>query len=174
MILHRLKLINKNQRAFTLVEIIVALAITGLIGVGAATATVQTLTQSTRNTDYTTASRQVLNTIHWLSRDAQMAQTIEPDGASGFPLTLTWVEWDNSTHQIIYTLEDSTIKRSYSVDGGAPTEMVVAQNINTETSMTNCEFADWVLTVKVTATLGQGANAVSVTKVREIVPRPGL
>ena len=174
MIFRRLKSINNNQRAFTLIEIVVILAITSLIGVGTATATVQTLTQSSRNTDFTTASRQVLNAIHWLSRDAQMAQTVEPDGASGFPLTLTWVEWDNTTHQVVYTIEDTSMKRSYSVDGGEPTEMVVAQNINPETPLTNCEFAGWVLTVKVTATLGQGANAVSVTKVREIAPRPGL
>lgn len=174
MIFHRLGLINKNQIGFTLIEIVVAIAITGFIGAGVATATVQVLTQSTRNTDYTAASRHTLNSIHWISRDAQMAQTVEPNGASGFPLTLGWVEWDNTAHQVTYTLEDGTLQRSYSVNGGEPSDTVVAQYINPGTEMTNCQFASGVLTLKVTATVGNGSDTASVTKVREITPRPGL
>jgi len=166
--------ILKNQKGFTLIEVIVVLAITGLIGAGASMATVQVVNQGGRNSDYTIASRHTLNAIQWISRDTQMAQTIEPDGSSGFPLTLSWVEWDNSAHQIVYSIEEDKLRRSYSIDGGEPSETVVAQCIDLLSENTRCEVQGEMLNLKVTAIVGEGSSAVSVTKVREITPRPGL
>ena len=157
-----------------MIEVIVVLAITGLIGLGAAMTTGQVLTQGARNSDYTTASRHTMNAIYWISRDAQMSQTVEPDEVTGFPLTLSWIEWDNSEHQVTYSIEDNKLLRNYSADGGEPSQTVVAQYINPVSENTTCEFTGGVLTVKVTATVGEGSHALSVTKVREITPRPGL
>ena len=170
----RLRRINRGQQGFTLIEIIATLAITGLIGVGAAMATVQIFNQGSHNSDYTTASRHTMNAIYWISRDAQMSQIIEPDGAAGFPLTLSWTEWDNSGHQVIYALEDDKLRRSYSADGGEPNETVVAQYINSVSDNTTCAVSDNMVILRVTATVGTGSNAVSVTKTRDIVPRPNL
>jgi len=173
MIFRKLGLVNRNQRGFTLIETIAAIAIMALIGIGVATATVQVCTQGTKNNDYTTASRHTMNAIHWISRDAMMAQTVEPNGASGFlPLILNWVDWDNSIHQVTYSLQDGDLKRSYSVDGGEPIETVVAQYINSDTETTNCEFSGGVLIIKVTAIADEGSS--NVTKTREITPRPCL
>ena len=174
MIFRKLGWIMKGQRGFTLIEVIAALAITGLIGVGVSTATVQVLNQSTRNGDYTTASRHTMNAIYWVSRDAQMSQTIEPEGASGFPLKLSWTEWDNSEHQVTYSIEDDKLRRSYSIDSGEPTQTVVAQYINSVSGNTTCELSGGVLMIRITTTVGDGTHAISVAKVREITPRPGL
>jgi prepilin-type N-terminal cleavage/methylation domain-containing protein len=174
MIFHKLRSISENQKGFTLIEIIATLAITSLIGVGAAMAIVQVVDQGSRNSDYTTASRNTLNAIHWISRDAQMAQTVEPNGSSGFPLNLRWVEWDSTTHQVTYTESEDTLRRSYSINGGAPSETLVAQYINWAPENTTCNVTGNLFTVQVTATVGTGTKAVSVAKVREITPRPGL
>jgi len=169
------RVLSKRQLGFTLIEVLVAAALTSLIGFGAATATFQIFTQNQKNNLYTTASRNTMNAIHWISRDAQMTQTVTPDGgATGFPLTLTWVEWDNSVHQIVYSVSGDAIRRSYSVDGGDPTEVMVAQYINSTGLNTMCNLTGDMLTVKVTATVGQGSHAVTVSKVREITPRPSL
>ena len=171
---HKLWSILENQNGFTLLEVIAALAITGFLSVGVTAATVQVVNQGAYNSDYNTATSHALNAIHWISWDAQMAQTLEPDGPSGFPLKLSWVEWDNTDHQVIYAEVGDKLYRSYSVDGGTPRENMIAQYINWVSDNTTCDINGDILTLKVTATVGTGLNAVSVTREREITPRPGL
>lgn len=174
MILRKLQLFNRNQSGFTLVEMVVTLAITGFIALGAAIANAQVLDQTSRNNDYTTASRHTLNAIHWISRDAQMAQTMEANGSSGFPLVLSWVEWDNTAHTANYSLENGELRRSYYIDSGEPSETLIAEYINHDAAMTNCVSDNGVLMLTVTASVGEGSNKTSVTKVREISSRPNL
>jgi prepilin-type N-terminal cleavage/methylation domain-containing protein len=178
----RLRSGRETQKGFTLIEVIVALAITGLILTSAAMATIQVLKQSTRNNNYTTASRHSMNAIYWVSRDIQMAQVVAPSGDSGFPLTLLWTEWDNSSHNVTYSIVNNELRRSYYIiGGGAPKENLIAQYINWVPGAASNTTVERVVSdnvvmaeVKVTATVGTGSNAVSVTNEREIVPRPSL
>ena len=174
MIFRRMGSIVKAQRGFTLIETLVVIAITGIIGLGATTVIFQVNNLTTKNTDYTAASRQTMNAIYWISNDAQMAQTVAPSGASGFPLTLSWTGWDNTVHQVTYTLEAGRLRRYYSVDGGGAAQSHIAQYINTDESMTSCNFTSGVLTLKITASVGEGTRLINVTKTREITARPCL
>jgi prepilin-type N-terminal cleavage/methylation domain-containing protein len=175
MIARRLRRFLIKQGGFTLIEVMVSLAIVSFISIGASIATGQVINQTSRNDDCTTATRQALNAAHWISRDAQMAQTLEADaGASGFPLKLEWSEWDNSEHEVIYTLQNNKISRSYSMDGGAATVTMVAQYINDDPALTNCAVADNVLTLKITSSVGENDRIIDFTKEAEISARPHL
>jgi len=178
MILRKIKLFVKEQRGFLLTEMLASLAIAAIIGLGATFASAQVMNQTTRNNDFTTASRHTLNAIHWISRDTQMAQTIE--GVAGFPatdnLTLAWAEWGNTENEVVYSVENGQLKRSYSVDGGAPSVTIVAEYINSDAQMTNFvpDSDNVTYIIKITGSVGAGSTIVDVTKVREIVSRPKL
>jgi len=184
MIFHRLGLINKNQRGVTLMGIIVAVAITGIIA-GAVTTTIfQVFSGNTRTSNHMTAVKQVQNAGYWISHDTQMAKGVEPadesdDDPDGtrFPLTLTWIDWDGTLNEVTYTIVDSELKRSHSINGNTEVS-ITAQYIDvtidpdTGKPKTNCYKDGEMLIFTVTATLGTGTQHESETRVYEIVPRP--
>ena len=166
---------KKKEAGFTLIEVMLALVITGLIGLGASIASGQVLTQTSKNNDYTTANRNAMNALYWISRDAQMAQSY--DGEASFPetgdLSLNWVEWDHSVNTAVYSLVDGKLTRHYSRDSSV-TNTVVAEYISPDNDFTNCVSNNGVLTITITATVGDGAKSINVTRVRDIVSRPKL
>jgi len=151
-------------------EVILSIALTALIGLGASIAAAQVCTQTASNSEYTAASRQAMNALSWLGQDAQMAQQVS--GAEDFPekdLVFTWTWWDNSVNRATYSLVNGQLKRTFS-SGEINQEKIVASYISDDGSLTSCSLEDGILTVTVTAVI----NSNSVTKSREIVPRPGL
>ena len=184
MIFHRLGLINKNQRGFTLVGLIMAIAVTGVISGGVTMTIFQVFDHNARSTAHMTAVKQVEHAVHWISRDAQMAQIVEPTAdPDGFPLTLSWTEWNDddtkTENEVIYSIVGDELKRSHYVNPGEPSETlvetVVVSYINSDPDMTNCEFSDGVLTFEITAAVGYGSSQeASETRVCEVIPRPDI
>jgi prepilin-type N-terminal cleavage/methylation domain-containing protein len=171
MIIRKSGRIFKSQRGFTLIEIMVATAIIALIAVSVSAATFQILKQSVKNRDYTAASQSTMNAIHWISRDAEMAQTIQTGVDHGFPLTLRWVDWGSSVYQVVYTIENGILKRDYSYTGSESIQTVLANSVNTGSGNTTCEYGSKVLAVRITASVGRGDYITNVTNTREIYMR---
>ena len=163
--------IHRNQKGFTLIELIVVIAITGLITGGIATSIFQVFDMNNRSSNRMLAIRQVQNAGYYVSHDAQMAQSVEVTGASGFPLTLTWTGWDGTVNNVTYTITSNELKRSYWVNSEEPTEILVAQHIDTDPTKTKCEFDGVKLVLTVTATVS-GWNEATETRVYEVIPRP--
>ena len=170
----KLNIILRREKGFTIIEAVVSLLIISIISLGATMVNGQLMGQTSRNDSYLTAERQALNAMHWISTDIQMAQTIQPGGLSGFPLTLEWTQWDNTESQVVYTLEDNDLKRSISVDENPAIETLVASYINDGSDLTFCSSDNGVLSIKITSSITRGGNTIDVTKVNNIVSRPNL
>lgn len=190
MIFHKLALINENQKGFTLIELIVGLAIIVSIMVGITTSIFQVFSVNTKSTNHMTASMQVQNAGHWFSNDTQMAQVIATDDDVGTQetevLTLTWVGWERKgqqdnqlidTYVVGYTYDDNKIWRNqkittdkYDSDGSF---------IETIENITSSLIAEHITTLAVSATGGKVTLTITASvgetmedRTYEITPRP--
>lgn len=106
----------KRQLGFSLVELLAALAITGLVVSGLGTAIYQMLSVTQYGNARLTASHELQNAAHWFSFDGQRASSAS--GGSLLTLTLS----DNSF--ITYSLTGTELQRA-----AAGSSMTLARNI---------------------------------------------
>jgi hypothetical protein len=163
--------IERSQKGICLIEVLAVVLITGLIGATLATAVFELVNINSSSINHITAIKQVESAVHWLNRDIQMSQTVLTDAESGFPLNLSWVEWDHTVNQVSYALESGNLVRSHSTNGEEPNDFVVAEHISMSAGETDCEFTGGVLTFKITATLS-GFRPSSETRTIQVRPRP--
>lgn len=122
----------------TLIEVVIALAMAGMIGAVTVSATVQFARVSGHGNDQLQALSNVKNAAYWISIDGQMAQTTDlpADGTVANSVTLQWTDYyaqADVLHTSSYTLSGTELERNY--DGSAT---VVARYISSiEFSISN-------------------------------------
>ena len=183
MTFRRLRAISRYQQGFTLAEIVIAIAITALIGSAVATATYQIVNINASSTNHQIAITQVQSAVHSISRDAQQAQYIIPkdvlldtpvpmvDGVISFNLfdvippdkdkiVIEWTEWDMTHKEITYEIVNGSLQRDLSI---------VANNISALSG--NWNTLTKVLTITITATVNAPKPSIE-TRTFQIKPRP--
>ena len=105
------RLQQSGQAGLTLIELIIAIAIIGLIAGVTVIAIHQLLTASRQANDQQYAVSQLRQAEHWMTRDALMARTVVPDSLvpTGFPVVLSWTTSASVSYEIEYLLEDMPI-----------------------------------------------------------------
>lgn len=162
-------MIKTNQKGFTLIELLIAVAIVGLMGAGAAGATVQII-QSTDTTAHMLAVRQVQTAGYWVSTDALQAQYVTAPGSTGFPLNLQWTDSGSYNHTVTYTLEPMGGLYKLQRSDGA-TNMVVGRYL-TDDTICSWDGTAKILTFTVTASVTGARGQEIETRTYEIEPRP--
>ena len=155
---------RRSERGFTLIEVLVVVAIVALIVSGAAMATFQVINVTRRSNDHMTVTRQVQNAGYWISHDALMAEyATVGDNPDNF-LTLNWTEWSyvegeaSIYHTAIYSFQDLSgdigkLQRTHWVDAVVAEQTLVAEYI--DYNATEVIYNTPVLTLQITASLGE-------------------
>jgi prepilin-type N-terminal cleavage/methylation domain-containing protein len=158
-----------GEKGFTLVEVLIVVAILSTVLTVATAAVVLMMRTTAQNDEWNVNLRQVQNAGDWMSHDALMAQEVHTD-KSGVFLNLKWSDWDGNDFDVDYIIQNNMLMRR--VNNGAPA-MIAQYIVHDETpqSPTKCEWvdADNKLSVTIRASL-RGARFAERTY--EISPRP--
>jgi prepilin-type N-terminal cleavage/methylation domain-containing protein len=183
---HRLGLINRNQKGLTLMELLIALAITGIIVSTVTMVIFQVFDGEARSSNHIDAISRAQDAGRYISQDAGMAQTVErTEDDDGFPLTLTWTKWEtNDKYWIVYRIVDNSLQRDEYINrepDGDPDGTLVFEHIISKDGEELKTFLnppddddDYTLSFTITAIVGIGSQQVSETRVYEAIPRPGI
>jgi prepilin-type N-terminal cleavage/methylation domain-containing protein len=144
----------KGQKGLTLVELIIAIAISGVIVSFLGTAIYQIMTVTEYGNDRLTAMHELQNAAHWFNLDGQRATTASVNGE----LLLTISE----SSSITYSLTGTELRRT---SGG--TYMTLARNI------TSADFSleNRVITMSLTSA-PEGRDSVSESGIYKVCLRP--
>ncbi|MEE9324681.1 MAG: type II secretion system protein [Dehalococcoidia bacterium] len=107
-----------NQKGVGLIELLVSIAILGLLGSSTAVSISAFIRVTGSGNDKLTAFHEIQNASYWISRDGQMASSTDlVDGASPVnSVSLTWTDKFNETqvnHSSAYSLSGTILQRTY-------------------------------------------------------------
>jgi len=111
-----------NQKGFTLIEILVAMLVGGMVMAGIVTAVFQIVHGAGQIKEESVALADIDSAAHWLTRDVVLGQST--DLVNGAPqvsqMTLTWNDstwWaeqeESIAHSVIYTYSGTALQRNY-------------------------------------------------------------
>lgn len=174
----------KREHGFTAIELLLALGSIALIALGAMSVIFQVFPAADRNNGRIVSASQVQDAGYWLSRDAEMAETIIATSLTPPDLLIvTWTERDYDSvssvyHSATYTMHALSgnvgqLKRQHWSSGGANDEVLVANFIYYNTgdpAGSQASYTDPVLTLQLTSRLGDATE----TRQYRVTRRPNF
>jgi len=181
MILHRLFRLSHREQGFTLLELVIGIAIGSLISLAVGSLMVMMFKVNAGSLSRSDAIRQVQNVGLWVSEDVQSAQHITIGGAH--VLEVTWADWDGTRYKVDYdydtVITGELVRKYYSTTTGVfpanPTsQMMIGQYINHAGTSITLSGGMYNLTVTATvAGLNADGQPVTETRTYKIFSRPG-
>jgi type II secretory pathway pseudopilin PulG len=169
----------RSEDGYSLIGIVIALAIITIITSGIMMAIHQIYNTSSDNTNHLVAIREVENAGRWFTLDGQKALIIEPEqDPDGFPLTISWDDTDDNQHEVVYTLSpDNKLQREHyinrTVNPNPDTTTLVASYI--DLSNTSCSVTENnELIANVTAAVNIDGVTYTEARTYRIFPRRSL
>ena len=134
--IHRFKHIHRGQAGLTLVELLIAIVLVGIVTAGITITIGHLFTWTTRTNNHMIAVRQVQSAGYWVSRDALQANPnqIDYEPENDEFLILGWLDTGGQQHEVVYTIEDGGLKRSYTGPDGAKVTYVAHHIDSDETT----------------------------------------
>ena len=199
----KISCIKKDQNGFSLVELIAAIGISGIIMVGLVILIFQLFIGHDRSSGEMTIVRQVQQAGYYISRDAHMASIIDDEPSAPEKLKLTWYgyayhgDWvppnfadrDGDGFRVIYTLEDGDklYRNYYHADEVEDPDSPFYGEVNEDdyylVSRTFiaeyikeiiCNYDGITLILQVTASVNGISGEQVETRIYEIKPRPNV
>jgi len=174
-----MQLRRSGQAGFTLIEVIIAVAISAVLFGGAVGVLNRMTGENDRASKDMAVTQQIESAGYWVGKDALKAQQITAGESAGFPLRLEWQNWNLDannqvvTNRVEFSLSGNSLQRTQSV-GTASTgwsivqQTIVARNIDEDNEKTFCSYSGNVITLNLTAVI----ETTGKTHVYQIKPRP--
>ena len=170
-------MMGRDQKGLTLIELLVALAISGMLLTGLVAAIFQVIRHTDSNNTTITAVNQIEKAGRWIAGDAQMAQStnLHPDEPAVDTLTLYWTDWtdwgdgyakpdDFKDYSFTYSLSGTELQRKDNYNG---TTTTVARFI----SDVEFSLSGGIITAKITSS-PKGEDWHTEWRRYQIDPRP--
>lgn len=143
--------LRNSQKGFTLVEMLIVIAVGGLLLSGIVPATFQTIRVTTSSNTKITALEDIKNIPYRLGKDVRMAATtnlVEESPTVYDSLVLDWTSWYDETgelvptyHQCLYTfLSEGKVQREYK-KGDEPGALTTISTTTTGKYISDIEFS---------------------------------
>jgi type II secretory pathway component PulJ len=155
-----------KQQGFSLIQLMIGLAITTILGTVITVSLWQTITVDGASNKHMQAISQVENAVFYLNRDIQMSLPADTY-QSGFPLELQSGA-TSITYSLVSPHDGSPAYLQRNKDG---LTQVIASHIDTNTNLTSSFYSGGKLTVTITVTTG---GFMSATESRTLVAMPRL
>ena len=156
-----MRLIHTDQKGFTLIEVLIVVAIFAVVAV-VTSAAIGQVVQSNRTSNHMVAVRQVQQAGYYVSKDGLQAQNISGNLTTSSSLHLNWTDGEGQSYNITYTLEPmGTLYRLYRNEVPLPIDYL------TENTQCRWNATTTVLTLNITARVGLETES----RTYEIKPR---
>ncbi len=154
----------RDQRGISLLEMVVAVGISGLLAGGLGSIGFDLLRHSEVNKAHVTAASNIEGAARLVAQDGQSAQGTDlVVGAAGVnTVTLSWIDPTNGdSYVVVYSLSGDTLMRTKSVNSVVQTVTAAARHIN---SVSFSQPAGQDRLVKLNVTSSGGSGRVNETK----------